>query len=181
MKRFCPEMETTLCSTSGTCDRVFAEFVETGRADAFFYNVDAKLMVQQYEAWQELTENAWVIRSDIKTPSGFVPAGFMVFQQGPGQARFCHFSAYPGFDDIVVPMGLDIEQWAFSNGNLSSLVGLTPKPYRHVTNFFKQAGFEPVGTIPGACYIAKHDRYCDGVVSVCTRESLTAAMERQEA
>lgn len=180
MKRFCPALETKLCETRQDIDRVFFDLVNMGRADAFFYSCPADMMSRLY-AWQEITEGAWVIRADIKTFAQFNPAGFMVFQPGPGQSRYTHFSAYPHYDDIVVPMGLDILQWAFSNSNLSSLVGLTPKPYRHVTSFFRQAGFEPMGIVPGACYFAKRDRYCDGVASVCTRESLAAAMERQEA
>lgn len=51
------------------------------------------------------------------------------------------------------------------DGGMASLVGLTPKPYRHAINFALSVGYKKVGELQGACYMASHDKYVDGIIT----------------
>lgn len=79
-----------------------------------------------------------------------------------GLMHFCYFMAgmpcrYELADDLYDFL---------ADGGMQSLIGLTPKPYRHAIRFAVSTGFRVVGTVPGACYMASRERFVDGVLSV---------------
>jgi hypothetical protein len=67
--------------------------------------------------------------------------------------------------DERVELGKQSLKFVADTGAIDSLYGLTPKPYRNVWPFMEELGFKRVGELPGACYIAKHDKYVNGVIS----------------
>ena len=79
-----------------------------------------------------------------------------------GLMHFCYFEA-------GMPHAADLAFDFFDflrDGGMKSLLGLTPKPYRHAINFAVSVGFERIGVLPGACYLAARCKHVDGILTV---------------
>ncbi len=55
---------------------------------------------------------------------------------------------------------------------ISALIGLTPKIYRHATDYIQKLGFEIVAVLPDSCYFQTKNKFVEGVVSMLTLKNL---------
>lgn len=99
--------------------------------------------------------------------TGQVPVGIAWFDNCMCKLMWSHFCLYPAYQHEATKWANIILAKVKSWG-IHTLMGITPKPYRHARKFITQLGFEQVATLPQACYLAKQDRYTDGILSMRT-------------
>ena len=68
----------------------------------------------------------------------------------------------------------------FERHSASAIVGITPAQFRHAWGLAEACGFEIVTRLPGACWLARKQRFVDGVMVMCTPQTLRAAQEKGE-
>jgi len=65
----------------------------------------------------------------------------------------------------------------FARHGASAIVGITPAPFRHAWGLAEACGFEIVTRLPGACWLARKQRFVDGVMVMCTPQTLRKVQE----
>ena len=63
----------------------------------------------------------------------------------------------------------------FQRHDASAIVGITPAKFRHAWGLAEACGFEIVSRLPGACWLARKQHFVDGVMVMCTPQTLRAA------
>lgn len=94
------------------------------------------------------------------------------FKGNVGMMHFCFFTAG---QSRRYEIGIDACNFLLqSNGGISALFGLTPKPFRHAWRYALAVGFRMLGVIPEACSLAVFDKpkLVDGVATLCTPQTL---------
>lgn len=83
-----------------------------------------------------------------------------------GRAAFVHSCVFKAYTKESLTIGRTWCRAVLATGLFDCLLGFTPATYRHALNFIQQIGFElsPLRA-PGACFIARKNRYVDGVYS----------------
>ena len=67
--------------------------------------------------------------------------------------------------------------WIFGQANASCIYGVTPVQFRHAWRLAEACGFEIVTRLPGACWLARKQRFVDGVMVMCTPQTLRIAQK----
>ena len=67
--------------------------------------------------------------------------------------------------------------WMFRQRGASALVGITPARYGHALALAEACGFVRVARLPGACWLARRACFVEGVLLLCTPESLREAQQ----
>ena len=62
----------------------------------------------------------------------------------------------------------------FERHGAGAIVGITPARFRHAWQLAEACGFTRAARLPGACWLARKQRFEDGVMLVCTPETLRA-------
>lgn len=70
--------------------------------------------------------------------------------------------------------------YMFTQHDASAIVGITPVQFRHAWQLAEACGFEIVTRLPGACWLARKQRFVDGVMVMCTPQSLRLAQMKGE-
>lgn len=70
--------------------------------------------------------------------------------------------------------------YMFKRYGTGAIVGITPVQFRHAWQLAEACGFEIVTRLPGACWLARKQKYVDGVMVVCTPQSLRVAQQKGE-
>lgn len=65
----------------------------------------------------------------------------------------------------------------FERHGASAIVGITPVQFRHAWGLAEACGFEIVTRLPGACWLARKQRFVDGVMVMCTPQTLRKVQE----
>lgn len=65
----------------------------------------------------------------------------------------------------------------FGRHAASAIVGITPVRFRHAWGMAEACGFAVITRLPGACWLARKQRFVDGVMVMCTPQTLRAARE----
>lgn len=68
----------------------------------------------------------------------------------------------------------------FARHGARAIVGITPAQFRHAWGLAEACGFEIVTRLPGACWLARKQRFVDGVMVMCTPQTLRATQEKGE-
>lgn len=68
--------------------------------------------------------------------------------------------------------------YMFQRHGASAIVGITPVQFRHAWQLAEVCGFEIVTRLPGACWLARKQRFVDGVMVMCTPQSLRVAQQK---
>lgn len=147
--------------------RLFSLAVEKGVADVVFYE-------GQFHSWAGWLQylrvtNAWLVQCE--TPEGEV-CGFWWLNGYTGKAAQIHFCFWGLSFDEAVTLGRQSLHWLFGLGEIISVYGMTPKPWRHVFPFIEALGFRRGLELPGACFIKRKDKHVAGVSSVCVPEEV---------
>ena len=70
--------------------------------------------------------------------------------------------------------------YMFQRHGASAIVGITPVQFRHAWQLAEACGFEIVTRLPGACWLARKQRFVDGVMVMCTPQTLRVAQQKGE-
>lgn len=70
--------------------------------------------------------------------------------------------------------------WIFERMKASCIYGVTPVQFRHAWALAEACGFEIAARLPGACWLARKQRFVEGVMVMCTPQTLRAAQEKGE-
>lgn len=138
-------------------DRMQAE----GLLDVFFYDgVPAKTWFEGLNFG--LTDLLYAAYDDTEL------LGFARINNLTGRSGLMHFCFFEAGKDIAPAIADDLHSF-LAEGGMKSLLGITPKPYRHAIRFAESVGFVRCGVLPGACKMANHGgRIVDGVITVKT-------------
>ncbi|MBE6441854.1 MAG: N-acetyltransferase [Desulfovibrio desulfuricans] len=82
---------------------------------------------------------------------------------------FCSFRA--GFD-WAVEQARGAFRWIFSITDATSLYGVTPVTHRAARRLAESCGFVQCAVLPSACWLARRGKYVDGVLVLCTPQTL---------
>ena len=139
---------------------IYHQVVQEGQEPYLFYDAGVKNVV----GWFEFIKNgnAWFV--DVHDEEG-QPAGIFWLNGYQGRAAQIHFCSWNANKNKIETVKQAMA-WVKAQGHLYSLYGCTPKPFRHVRAFIKAAGFKRIGELPGACYIARIDKYVPGILTV---------------
>jgi hypothetical protein len=138
---------------------LYHDVVENELQDILFYDGGT----QNVEDWLRFVNiGAWLVRVDTKDGR---PAGMFWLNGFQGRAAQIHFCTWRSHLDKK-GAGLASLKWIKDQTSLSGLYGCTPKHYRLVFKLIQEVGFQLLGELPAACYIAKQDKYVPGIISV---------------
>lgn len=102
---------------------------------------------------------------------------FTIFQGSVWRFDFTAFHA--GFH-CAAQQAQGAFDYMFTQHDASAIVGITPVQFRHAWQLAEDCGFEIVTRLPGACWLARKQKYVDGVMVVCTPQSLRVAQQKGE-
>lgn len=93
------------------------------------------------------------------------------FMGDAAMMHFCYFDA--GLSEHTA-IGIDTCNFLLRNGELSALIGWTPRPFRHAWKFALAVGFIQTAIVPRGCTLNVGGWYkkVDAVVTLCTPETL---------
>ena len=89
-----------------------------------------------------------------------------------GRSCFVHFSCFKATSRYIVPLGRYVFEWAMRGFDLRAVIGLTPACWRHALKVVLQVGFQEQFRVPQGCFIARRQKYTDGVVTMLTPKEL---------
>lgn len=129
--------------------------------------------IRDKEDYLGLLVNPHTMAFGLFSPDGNNPLGLCWLNNFLGHASLMHFIIFgeglPHKRQIAQSM---LGHLLFGQGSqISGLIGITPKPFRHAWKFALESGFERIGILPRACWVASHNRMVDAVLTLCTPES----------
>lgn len=102
-----------------------------------------------------------------------------MFSPRRGRVWEFDFTTFRHAAALAVPMAHGALGWAFDNLNCTAVMGLCPAPNLHAWRLAESCGFRVLGRLPGACLHARKKTWVDGVLVLCTPQSLTDIEETQ--
>ena len=136
------------------------------------------------EQWQHITAptqglllGCYATQADRTSHSTAAPAQLLacaMFSPRRGRVWEFDFTTFRSTAALAVPMARGGLGWAFENLNCAAVMGLCPAPNRHAWRLAERCGFRVLGRLPGACLHARKKTWTDGVLVLCTPQSLAA-------
>lgn len=111
------------------------------------------------EHWLDILKHAWT----FTVYDGNKPCGITWFDNQNGYSAWCHYLLFKEYMPRAAELGMIPIKWLEDKLGVRTLLGITPKPYRHSFKLMQAWGFKAIHTIPFGCYLAKYDRYTDGI------------------
>jgi len=121
--------------------------------------------IKNYNDWVSFVYSQPIVVVKVEDPDHTL-MGFWWLNGFYGKTAMLHFCWFGKDLEAKKEMTTASLRWLAKKKVFRSLYGITPKPYRHVLKFMKELGWELRGPVGGACYIARKDRYVDGIISV---------------
>ena len=141
--------------------QLFVRCVDEDLRDVVFYDGHIKTTNQ----WLSFIDFQPTLVVKIERPDREL-GGFWWLNGFHGKSAMLHFCYFGKDVEAKKEMTMQSLRWMAKKRVLKSLYGITPKYYRHVLTFMEELGWELRGPVGGACYIAKKDKYVDGIISV---------------
>lgn len=151
---------------SAILDRIRSE----GLAEIFFYNLPRGHV--ERDAWLKVT--APTERSFLAVSEDFKGnyLGAAVMREGSYRMWSFDFVAFRMGFERAIEQARGAFQWLFDTTDAQAIQGVTPVTHRHALRLAEACGVCAKVRIPQACYIARRDRWVDGIFHIITRESL---------
>lgn len=137
------------------------------------------LSAPTYDDWLDVLERVDMLNGTMigAYDEHGVLAGFAQLVPFPDDQAACEFDFCVfrhAFKDAVnlAHMGA---AWAFENLSCDRLVGITPITNRHAWKIAEACGFRRHSVTPELCYVARKQKKVNGVITICTPESLKEA------
>lgn len=100
--------------------------------------------------------------------------GCGLFTRQPCRVWQFDFTAFRAGFPVAVTQARGGFQWAFDHLDCTSIMGVCPLPNRHAWKLAEACGFHVLARLPEACFYARKQKYVDGVLVLCTRQSLAS-------
>lgn len=97
-----------------------------------------------------------------------------MFSPRRGRVWEFDFTTFRRAAALAVPMARGGLGWAFNNLDCAAVMGLCPAPNRHAWRLAESCGFRVLGRLPESCLHARKNAWVDGVLVLCTPQSLAA-------
>ena len=151
---------------SAILDRIRSE----GLAEIFFYNLPRGHV--ERDAWLKVT--APTERSFLAVSEDFKGnyLGAAVMREGSYRMWSFDFVAFRMGFERAIEQARGAFQWLFDTTDAQAIQGVTPVTHRHALRLAEACGVCAKVRIPQACYIARRERWVDGIFHIITRESL---------
>ena len=160
---------------SGCRRELFGCLERAGRLESMLYESLPDL-AEQYEEWRGLTDESWTLALTMPGEGGQRElAAVVLLTLFSGRSAVFHFCLFPGWEGLWTELGRNVLDWLFWTGMFTSFIGVTPGCYRHVLRGLPRFGFDVRCAVPEGCFIRRRRRYCDMILSVCTRTSFMEA------
>ena len=147
-------------------DRIRAE----GLAEIFFYNLPRGHV--ELDAWLKVTapteKSFLAVSEDFK--GNYL--GAAVFREDSYRMWNFDFVAFRMGFVCAIRQARGAFQWLFETTDAQAIQGVTPATHRHALRLAEACGVCSRVRIPQACYIARRDRWVDGIYHIITRDSL---------
>ena len=98
--------------------------------------------------------------------------GCGLFTRQPYRVWHFDFTAFRAGFSVAAEQARGGFQWAFDHLDCTSIMGVCPLPNRHAWRLAEACGFRVLARLPKACFYARKGRYVDGVLVLCTAETL---------
>ena len=95
-----------------------------------------------------------------------------MFSPRRGKVWEFDFTTFRHAAALAVPMAHGGLAWAFANLDCAAVMGLCPAPNRHAWRLAESCGFRVLGRLPAACLHARNNTWVDGILVLCTPQSL---------
>ena len=151
---------------SAILDRIRSE----GLAEIFFYNLPRGHV--ERDAWIKVT--APTEHQFLAVSEDFMGnyLGAAVFREHSYRMWSFDFVAFRMGFDRAIRQARGAFQWLFETTDAQAIQGVTPVTHRHALRLAEACGVCAKVRIPQACYIARRDRWVDGIYHIITRDSL---------
>lgn len=98
--------------------------------------------------------------------------GCGLFTRQPYRVWQFDFTAFRAGFAVAAEQARGGFQWAFDHLDCTSIMGVCPLPNRHAWRLAEACGFRVLARLPKACFYARKGNYVDGVLVLCTAETL---------
>lgn len=127
------------------------------------------------ETWLKVTAHGVLLCSnDANTGDMLGCAHFTQFQ---GTAWRFDFTAFHAGFTCAAQQAQGAFAHMFERHGASAIVGITPVQFRHAWGLAEACGFEIITRMPGACWLARKQRFVAGVMVMCTPQTLRNVQE----
>ncbi|WP_298997072.1 N-acetyltransferase [uncultured Desulfovibrio sp.] len=127
------------------------------------------------ERWLEITA-AGVLLCCTDEASGKL-LGCAHFTQFQGTIWRFDFTAFHAGFHCAAQQAQGGFDYMFERHSASAIVGITPVQFRHAWGLAEACGFKIVTRLPGACWLARKQRFVAGVMVMCTPQTLRNVQE----
>lgn len=103
-----------------------------------------------------------------------VPAGLLTLLPFQERTRcgLVGVTGYRGFFSSGDWLARGALLWCFEHLDCASVLGCVAAPNHHVLRMAPRVGFRILGTVPGACWYGRKQRFVDGVLMLATEETV---------
>lgn len=138
------------------------------------------LLACAMSAWEKPTLKDWltltarrdgVVLLRCEDEAGQI-LGCGLFTRQPYRVWQFDFTAFRAGFAVATEQARGGFQWAFDHLDCTSIMGVCPLPNRHAWKLAEACGFRVLARLPRACFYARKGNYVDGVLVLCTPESL---------
>jgi hypothetical protein len=152
---------------------IWASLEKEGKAERLFYDG----CVQSEADFIDYLTEPDIYAYAVYAPDWERPLAVYWLNNFLGHAALMHFAYLEAGLAERYTIGIDTCNFLLrgSGGQVSALIGITPKPFRHAWQFALAVGFVKLGIIPKACPILNADgsiRLTDAVATLCIPETL---------
>lgn len=157
---------------------VVPEVEDQAARDAVFTRMEAQRLLPaamsaldkpSLPAWRALTrpDRAWLLCAETVEPQPELLGAALLtpWRHRVWEFDFTVFRPHFALAPLLARGALS---WTWEHAPCDSLMGLCPVSHRHAWRLAEAGGFEVLGHVPGACYVAKKQGCVDGVL-VCAR------------
>ena len=130
------------------------------------------------DTWLRVTDHGVLLCCNDANTGDLLGCGHFTSFQG-SVWRFDFTAFHAGFHCAAQQAQGGFE-YMFKQHEASAIVGVTPVQFRHAWQLAEACGFEVVTRLPGACWLARKQQYVDGVMVMCTPQSLRLAQQKGE-
>ncbi len=99
--------------------------------------------------------------------------GVALLSPWQGRVWTFDFTAFRAHFAEAVAMCRGGLQWIFEHMPCDSVMGVSAISNRHAWRLAEKAGFSVLGSVPGACYVARKYQYQDGVLVLARRQDMS--------
>lgn len=158
------------------------------RAALFHRMEEEGLLPFAMSAWEKPTLKDWLALTTARDGASVLLRcedesgrilGCGLFTRQPYRIWHFDFTAFRAGFCVAAPQARGAFAWMFRRQDCTSVMGVCPAPNRHAWRLAESCGFRILARLPGACFHARKGTYVDGVLVLCTRESLEATQTKE--